>query len=68
MYMFYDDNNLTSKSMTPLNSIKSLSPSTSFVNSTKLSSAIRNIILDGLGLSADISLQNAGNYIKENAR
>jgi hypothetical protein len=38
------------------------------VNSTGLSSAIRNISLNGLGLSADISLQNAGNYIKENAR
>lgn len=59
LYMFYDDNNLASESMTPLSSIKSLSPSTSFVNSTELSSAIRNISLDGLGLSADISLQNA---------
>jgi len=68
LYMFYDDNNLASESMTPLSSIKSLSPSTSFVNSTELSSAIRNISLDGLGLSADISLQNAGIYIKENTR
>jgi hypothetical protein len=68
LYQFYEDNNSASRSMTPLSSIKSFSPRASSVNSTGLSSAIRNISLNGLGLSADISLQNAGNYIKENAR
>ncbi|GAU49999.1 hypothetical protein TSUD_91170 [Trifolium subterraneum] len=59
LYMFYEDNNSASGSMTPLSSIKSFSPRASSVNSTGLSSAIRNISLNGLGLSAEISLQNA---------
>ncbi|CAJ2679490.1 unnamed protein product [Trifolium pratense] len=64
LYMFYEDNNSASGSMTSLSSIKSFSPRASSVNSTGLTSAIRNISLNGLGSSADISLQHA-EYVEE---
>ncbi|CAL5212581.1 unnamed protein product [Lathyrus oleraceus] len=64
LYMFYEDNNSASVSVTPLSSNKSFSPSASSVNRTRLSAAIRNISLNRLGLSADVSLQNA-EYIDE---
>ncbi|CAI8616851.1 unnamed protein product [Vicia faba] len=59
LYMFYEDNNSAPGSITPLSSSKSFSPSDSFVNRTELPEAIRNISLNGLGLSADVCLQNA---------
>ncbi|XP_058730147.1 pentatricopeptide repeat-containing protein MRL1, chloroplastic-like [Vicia villosa] len=63
LYMFYEDNNSAPGSITPLSN-KSFSPSASFVNKTGGPAAIRNISLNGLRLSADVSLQNA-EYIDE---
>lgn len=59
LYMFYEDNNSAPESVTPLSN-KSFSPSASFVNKTGRPAAIRNISLNGLRLSADVSLQNEG--------
>lgn len=68
LYMFYEENKSATGSMTPLNSLKSLSPRASIMNGKGLPSAIGNNTLKGLGLSTDISLESTGNYnMKENA-
>lgn len=67
LYMFYEDNNSVTGSMTPLSSLKSLSPHTSFMTRKGLQSATGNTTLNGSGLSKDVSLHSSGNYVKENA-
>ncbi|TKY67647.1 Pentatricopeptide repeat-containing protein MRL1 [Spatholobus suberectus] len=59
LYMFYADNKSATGFMTPLSSLKSLSPRASFMNKKGLSSAMGNVALKGSGLSTDISLQSA---------
>ncbi|RDX65611.1 Pentatricopeptide repeat-containing protein MRL1, chloroplastic, partial [Mucuna pruriens] len=58
LYMFYEVNKSATGSMTPLSSLKSLSPHASFMNKKGLPSA-GNATLKGSGLSTDISLQSA---------
>lgn len=67
LYMFYEVNKPATRSMTPLSSLKSLSPRASFRNKKGLPSVMGNGALKGSGLSTDIPLQSAGNYVKENA-
>lgn len=67
LYMFYEVNKPATRSMTPLSSLKSLSPRASFMNKKGLASVMGNGALKGSGLSTDIPLQSAGNYMKENA-
>lgn len=64
LYMFYEDNKSATGSMTPLSSVKSFSPRASFTNRKGFPSGTGNTTLNGLGLSTDISLQSAGDYIK----
>ena len=67
LYMFYEVNKPATRSMTPLSSLKSLSPRASFMNKKGLASVMGNGALKGSGLSTDIPLQSAGNDMKENA-
>ncbi|KAG5007917.1 hypothetical protein JHK85_026459 [Glycine max] len=59
LYMFYEVNKPATRSMTPLSSLKSLSPRASFMNKKGLASVMGNGALKGSGLSTDIPLQSA---------
>ncbi|KAG4966980.1 hypothetical protein JHK87_032631 [Glycine soja] len=59
LYMFYEVNKPATGSMTPLSSLKSLSPRASFRNKKGLPSVMGNGALKGSGLSTDIPLQSA---------
>ncbi|KAJ1393767.1 Pentatricopeptide repeat-containing protein, chloroplastic, partial [Sesbania bispinosa] len=59
LYMFYEDNKSATGSMTPLSSLKSLSPHASFMSGKGLPSAVGNTMIKGSGLSTEFSLKSA---------
>ena len=65
LYMFYEANKSAIGSMSPLSSLKSLSPHASTNNRKGLPLAMGNTTINGSKLSTDISLQSAGNFKKK---
>jgi len=63
LYIFYEANESVTQSMASSSTLKSFSKHASVLNSNKYSSSLRTSALRGAELSAQVSLQTAGNAI-----